>query len=372
MQFFDKIKNFYINNKQKVLFFGGIAFVMLLIIITIAVVVKIITSKVTYEDLEEKMNFATRTYLAEHPEAKPTSSNPTVVIEASTLIEGKYLKKLTKYVKDSTCTGNVYVDYIGDDNLKYQSYLVCKNYKTEKLVTVLKKNNSVASTGDGLHEMNNEFVYRGQNPNNYLKFNDELWRIIKIDKDNKIKIILTETKEKNKLYGKFDDRYNTERDNQYGINNFALSRVYVNLQDIYKNRYSKYQNLLTKYDLCYGKRSADSGNKDGTLECNDVLKNQDIGLIPLYDYMNASLDTLCATPNNKECQNYNYLVDKDPWWTMTADVKSTFNVYYVHYSGKIESEFASSNRLMRYVLALDADVLYKSGNGTKEDPYIVR
>lgn len=90
------------------------------------------------------------------------------------------------------------VDY-ENGSYKYQAYLTCKKYKTEKMLDVLKKNNTISQTGDGLYEMNNELVYRGENPNNYVLFNDELWRIVKIDKDNKIKIILTETVKRNLL-----------------------------------------------------------------------------------------------------------------------------------------------------------------------------
>lgn len=367
----EKFKNIYVNNKQKIYMFGSLAFVMLIIIITIAVTLKIIGTKMSYEKLESKMENATRTYLAEHPEENPSSTNPTIIIEDKTLIEGEYLKELKKYVKDDTCTGKVMVDY-ENASYKYQAYLTCKTYKTEKMLDVLKKHNTIAQTGDGLYEMNNELVYRGENPNNYISFNDELWRIVKIDKDNKIKIILTETENKNEIYGTWDDRYNTEKGSSYGINNFALSRALVNLQNIYEKHYTNQQEFLTKYDLCYGKRSEDSVFKDGSLECNEILREQNIGLLPLYDYMNASLDALCQTPNNKECQNYNYLVNNQSWWTMTANQKSTYHVYRIHSSGKVESDNASSKKTLRYVLALNPDVLYQSGNGTKKDPYVVR
>ena len=35
----------------------------------------------------------------------------------------------------------------------------------------------------------NRCVYRGSNPNNYIEFNDELWRIIAVEADNTLKII---------------------------------------------------------------------------------------------------------------------------------------------------------------------------------------
>ena len=49
--------------------------------------------------------------------------------------------------------------------------------------------------GDGLYEDENEsgrYVYRGSNPNNYIMFNNELWRIISKETDGTYKILRNE------------------------------------------------------------------------------------------------------------------------------------------------------------------------------------
>ena len=51
---------------------------------------------------------------------------------------------------------------------------------------------NVVSSGDGLYEDQYEtgrYVYRGSEPNNYIMFNDELWRIIAKEADGTYKII---------------------------------------------------------------------------------------------------------------------------------------------------------------------------------------
>ena len=50
----------------------------------------------------------------------------------------------------------------------------------------------LSTEGDGLYAddyENERYIYRGQSPNNYIRFNDELWRIIAKEPDGSYKII---------------------------------------------------------------------------------------------------------------------------------------------------------------------------------------
>lgn len=368
--FLGNIKSFMSNNKQKVMLFGSVGLVMLILIIAIAVIMHFVTYKISYEMLEDRLEKATVNYLKDFPEKMPSATNPTVVISATELIEKEYIKELKKLVKDASCTANVLVDY-GEKENTYQAYLTCNTFKTEKFVDVLKKSNTISQTGEGLYEMNGELIFRGQNPHNYVSFANRLWRIVKMNKDGNLQMIVLSTKME--INSAWDDRYNSEKDSQRGINNFLLSRSFSTLKDFYQANLKEYEPLLTTYDLCVGKRLASSTEKSGSLECSELIKEQSIGLLPLYDYMNASLDGLCQTTISKECQNYNYLADnKSKWWTMTADMETTYDTFYVNGRGQVESNYASNTGENRFVVALSSDALYKSGTGTMDDPYIVR
>ena len=51
-------------------------------------------------------------------------------------------------------------------------------------------------SGDGLYKdiyEDGKCTYKGINPNNYIKFNNEMWRIISIGADNTIKIMRNES-----------------------------------------------------------------------------------------------------------------------------------------------------------------------------------
>ena len=54
---------------------------------------------------------------------------------------------------------------------------------------------SVADSGDGLYSDDTRagrYVYRGSNPDNYIEFNDELWRIVAKEADGTYKIVRNE------------------------------------------------------------------------------------------------------------------------------------------------------------------------------------
>jgi hypothetical protein len=53
---------------------------------------------------------------------------------------------------------------------------------------------TVVTSGDGLYYDSNsgEYYYRGANPNNYIEFNNEVWRIMSISTSGNLKIIKDE------------------------------------------------------------------------------------------------------------------------------------------------------------------------------------
>ncbi len=66
----------------------------------------------------------------------------------------------------------------------------------------------VVTSGDGLYvDKYNEgrYVYKGGNTNNFIKFNDELWRIISVEKDGTLKIIRVNHLGESMLFNTNDD-----------------------------------------------------------------------------------------------------------------------------------------------------------------------
>ena len=44
-------------------------------------------------------------------------------------------------------------------------------------------------SGNGLYKVDNEYVFKGDNVNNYIKLNDVLYRIISINSDGSVRLM---------------------------------------------------------------------------------------------------------------------------------------------------------------------------------------
>lgn len=365
--------------KQLLKVVGIVSGVLIVIFLGFLLLTIIIGRNYSYEQIEQILKNAGVKYYKIQEVLLPSSDGEKSEVDASTLSSEEYklMKPLSKLKKNAVCTGKVVVQKINNDFV-YTPYLDCGDkYKTEELYKAVIDKNKIMTSGNGLYEMNGEYVFRGETVNNYLKLSQGLFRIVKITSDNKILLI----PQFDEYYsGVWDDRYNSEAAYNTGINSYQLSRVRTVLNTLYS---AKIDNLvllsdndrqkLTSFSLCIGKRGKDEENNSGSIECSDTMDNQMIGLLTAADYINASIDSNCKKTTSKSCQNYNYLKVKGiPWWLLTADGNKTSDVYYVSGDGYIVSSNALNYNYVRPTIMLNNNVMIKSGNGTENAPFILK
>lgn len=373
-------------DKKKLIIIGASLVGFLVVILLATWIISIVKPHYyTYEEVEEKITQAVKSYYDTNPTLVPTTDGD-YTIQYSTLVDGKFIKPLNEILKDGdNCTVNIVVNKSGD-NIAYLPYLTCPGtYETKELYRVIKDNSPVVTEGSGLYEdENGGYYFRGEVKNNYVVFgtisindkdNPYLWRIISIEDDNTIKII-NETGKRDQY--SWDNRYNEGKDATWGYNNFELSRA----KEILKNTESNEEivnesikNAIISKELCVGKRKLDDETKNGSVECS--VKSTDkymFGLITPYEYMRASLDDNCKVASSPSCSNYNYLYH-DRWntWSLTAlDTKDNdYSVFYLNGSN-FNTTRASLERRFILTAYINKRALFKSGNGTLEDPYVVR
>lgn len=357
---------------------GVVAFLLVMFVLSL-----IVNPKRSYEQVEAIMKQAAEQYYSEHKNRLPGENTKNAGIEARTLIANEYMKEFSEYLgEDTKCdSGRVTVEKI-NDKFVYTPYLSCgKEYQTSELYAKVVDDKKIVASGDGLYNLNGEYVFRGTDVNNYIKLGNNMWRIVKVDSNNEM--LLTRTDKEKTLSVVWDDRYNSIKGYNSGVNDFNVSRIRESLKLYYKSDSSLFygegkifpkevKEKLVPFDLCVGKRGVDYVVNNNSAECGQVIKNQMIGMLTMSDYLNASTDAECISPLSKSCQNYNYLIVDYNWWLITADASNTFNVYKVDRNGNITQTYASSMSYIRPTVKLSNRAMYKSGSGTEKDPYIIR
>ncbi len=367
--------------KIKMIKFVGLVIIIVIIIFCVLFIFSrfLTKKKYTYNDVETIMKEAAVSYFKDNPSSLPLEESDIVEIDATNLIADGRMKDFSEYLADgNSCTGSVQVEKYNTDYL-YNPYLTCgDDYVTIELYKKVISENQVTSSGYGLYSVNGNYVFRGENVNNYVKIGEHLWRIVKINSNNNIVLISNDGVGYSRPW---DNRYNKDKLYEAGINEYNNSRIREYLEKVYINPSekdgedilpSRYKSKLVSFNLCTGKRSINSEMIDNSEECGQLLNNQKFGLLTLSDYLYASIDPNCKSATTKSCKNYNYLVTKDDWWLVTANKDDSSSVYIVSRRGTVDLELASNYALVRPVIYLNSNALYKSGKGTLEKPFTIR
>ncbi len=367
--------------RKKMLFMIAALAVLLIVIFLIVFLVRAIGgSNLSYQEIENRMRNAAIEYYKENESFLPDEQGTSAEVSADTLADNGFMDPLSKLRQDDECEGTVVVELVNGE-YHYTPYLECgTNYVTKELYQAVIDQDTVA-TGDGLYQMNGEYVFRGENVNNYVQLDNQLFRIVKVTADHEV-LIIPEFNRNQYLTYTWDDRYNTEANSNVGINSFDVSRIYDYLQEIYKTGQigsmeflsDNDKEKLVPYDLCMGKRSEQETNNTNTLECTSTIPNQMIGLLTVSDYLNASSDLNCHATTDRVCQNYNYLSSNvsTNWWLMTASTENTYSVYYVSGGGYVNLNSAINYYGIRPTIMLGSQVMIESGDGSSENPYHLR
>ncbi len=271
------------------------------------------------------------------------------------------------------------------------------------------------TSGDGLYKDSyeeNMYIYRGANPNNYVTFNVEQWRIISINTEtNQIKIIkqalLTET-----IYDVINERYGYADYcdalgcgcNIWGSNNTLynaggnkITMLANQIGGRAKNLPTKVSDLNTELNGTYysntlssvaqkqisqgwfnvGVVSYDSkySLKDNIEQSKSARWKGKIGLIDATEYVRASTNSVCDSvydfQSNSSCYNnaQNYLHISDYFWTLSPSSNSSCTVINVQSGGDFRANRASNTLNVRPVVYLSSDVKITGGNGSSSNPY---
>ncbi len=365
--FKENLLNFFSNRKH---LYWTIAILVIVILSIIALIVFTILSKrYSYLEIENMLVDSSKQYLINHKEINLNSEENSYEIEATSLINEEYLKDFSKLSKDTNCHATITVTY-NQGEFRYLPILTCDNYHTKTLKEAIFEKENIVNNGDGLYQIDDVYRYKGDFVNNYFKFADKNWRLFKIENE-KLYLILADTindKNSNVVY---DDRYNYDTESDHGLNNYDESRIKNTLNSYYNNDFKDYKAYIVLHEACKNTRSEIDRDFNGAIECFTTSEAY-ISLMAVYDFLNGSRDSLCLNTMSSNCSNYNYLtIVKNRWWLLNGTNENSSKVYYVNQNGYLNLDYANSKKYIRYVITLPSEVLYKSGDGTSNNPYTI-
>ncbi|MBE6154042.1 MAG: hypothetical protein E7163_00485 [Firmicutes bacterium] len=286
-------------------------------------------------------------------------------------------------IKDTVCT----VDFKSNINQSFATYLtssiVCSSTPTSDDAA---KNCLVNESG---------YRYEGINPNNYVLFNNELWRIIGVfninnsagTAQNLVKII----RDKNLEDLAFDSGNNNDWSNSSlkkqlnegfysrstqncniqstitkpcNFENKGLNTTAQNMVEEVKWNIGKYSNIEVKTSDMYNFEIASNGpGKVGLMSASDYG----------YSVLNSSCDreTKLTDYAKTTCAGNSWLYQDGYQRIINSNSNNETNSAYIHNGGHINDDDSTEGYGVRPVVYLKSTVKVLGGAGTSNLPYII-
>ncbi|MBE6149233.1 MAG: hypothetical protein E7170_00735 [Firmicutes bacterium] len=201
-----------------------------------------------------------------------------------------------------------------------------KNFFTDKL----EKTINITDTNGGLYVIEDEYIYKYNTEENYLWYSGQLWRILKINEDKTIDIILEDS----------ITLLNSDYENEDYINNY-INEFYEKLDKEY----------LVDIEYCN-----DIIDNIEQIECKNIKKSK-ITLLNMYLY-------------NKIGGKSSYLNDQETYWLINKD--SSNNNWFVNNDGSLSLKTDNKPFGIKVVVRLKNEINLIEGNGTIDNPYIIK
>ena len=243
---------------------------------------------------------------------------------------------------------------------------------------ILLSSNEVKENGeeDGLIQKNEQegktYYFKGNVVNNYVSFANYLWRVVRINPDKSVKLVLDST---------LDSMESFNDEEHAGNESFEGSHLYSLLQDFYNIHLQEYDRYIASTPYCFDNSVLNEEENKitylpsyrlfvehlSTYSCNGTSLPLKIALITA-DEVNFALASTGVSSDFYLKGNY-----QSSWWTMTPSKKEDGKMYYVSVSkdGVLQNDTLESTKLFfRPVISLSRRVRAE-GKGTLEEPYVI-
>ena len=225
------------------------------------------------------------------------------------------------------------------------------------------------------------YYFRGNVTNNYVSFAGQTWRIVRINEDGTVRIVMKDGINNNANYA-FNSNYNN-----YTYMYYTNSQAKTTLESWYQT------NIGNKPDLASKVASGNYYCEQAKAKYSDSYTS---GNATMTTYTSYTPDFKCSSDGNRkglvngsvglltydevvyaggyrgQSNNSYYLYDNTHFWTMSPAgfAPGSSYVWSVHTSGSINDYAVYNAFAVRPVIILAADVL-ATGSGTSSDPFVI-
>ena len=242
-----------------------------------------------------------------------------------------------------------------------------KEVVDNSLKSWLLKNNQIKDN-DGLVEVSTDegsvYYFKGIVSNNYVSLADKIWRIVRVNTDGTVTIVLDDLLEEESSFFASNEMESTV---------FSESTIYSYLSNWYDITLKDYDHFIASAKYCTDDNAQREENgviyylpeqrifneNAPIVTCPGTYETSKIALLSADDV------ALAGSYLNKES------INRD-WWTMTLNKKARNINYYIgaNNSGLIKDVPENEKKGIRPVVTI-IKKLYVSGNGTIADPYVL-
>ena len=308
------------------------------------------------------------------------SNNEAITFETSGIEEGDELKasesdiltvivtynpSITSQPENTTATITVTLDY-GQSNGTVTP-------PTPSTITSDDLKALAVIEGDGIYQDEYEsgrYFYKGANPNNYITFNNETWRILSIEADGRIKIVRNEL---------LPARAWDITGGSLGLNSWdrpADLKTYLNGE--YLESITTNQDKIVPSTWSIGEVTYDNNDLAGQITKENGTQSQtsSVGLITVSEYLRANTNKdqcgsyMLNNDNYNTCKTTNWLFKGTVYWTLSPDASFSDCVFHVHSGGTLYHNNAINATAVLPAITLSSEISL-SGSGEVGDPFVI-
>ncbi len=279
-----------------------------------------------------------------------------------------YISSVTSQPENTNSTITVTLNYKQDDGTVVPP--------TPTGPTIGGQEVEVVTEGDGLYEdeyENGRYIYKGVNPNNYITFNNETWRIISVENDGTIKIMRNES-----IGNQIWDAGNS--------NAWETSDIKTYLNDTYLPTITTNQDKIVSHTWSIGKVTGGNSDLAGQIAAENGTQSQSvsIGMITASEYLRANTNTEeCGNlslnnTNRTTCKTTNWMYNIVPsdgyLWIISPDASWSIFVFNVYGRASTAGLVSNNNAYYSYGVSpavyLTSDITL-TGDGSQGNPYVI-